>query len=219
MSTPSRSADAEGRPSGETDREVASEAIFGRERELDELERALERVARGPAGVLLEGEAGIGKTRLLNAGREAARRRSYRVLAARPSETEMQLSFAALADLLEDVLDGVLYELPPPQQRALKVALLLEEPDGTAQETRAVPAAFVTALRAIAQERPVVVAVDDVQWLDEPTATVLEYAARRLRDDRIGLMLAVRSGTDSRVRMALERGLSEGHLHATRPAR
>src|SRR5262245_53127062 len=105
-------------------------AVVGRERELDALERFLDAVRERPVGLHLEGEPGIGKTTLWKRAVSSARERSYRVLVSRPVESETQLAFAALGDLLEDVPTDALSELPEPQRHALEVALLRREAGG-----------------------------------------------------------------------------------------
>jgi predicted ATPase len=160
---------------------VATSGIVGREAELEALESFLAR--SDPGAFVIEGEPGIGKTTIWNAGVAAAQDRGYCVLACRPAGSEVQLSFAALGDLLADVLGETLDELPTPQRRALEVALLLEESPGPPPDERAIGLAVLGVLRALARERSVLVAVDDAQWPDQPTATVLEFALRRLRAD------------------------------------
>jgi AAA ATPase domain len=108
---------------------VATE-IIGRDEEVAELRGFLDAVDRFPAAFLVEGEPGIGKTSLWMTGVELARARDLRVLTAIPATAETRLSFAALADLLAPVLADVLVALPPPQRRALEVALLLEDAEG-----------------------------------------------------------------------------------------
>ena len=147
--------------------------MIGRDRELDEIRSFLD-LEGGVAGVLLiQGEAGIGKTTLWQAGVEAARERSFRVLSASPSAAETGMSFAALADLLGGVADEVLAALPAPQRRALEVALLLREAEGSAPDQRAVAAAVLSVLRTLSLADRVLLAVDDVQWLDAASAATL----------------------------------------------
>ena len=167
-------------------------AVVGRRTELETLERFAADVAGGEVGLFLEGPAGIGKTRLWQEGVELARRRGLRVLATRPGGADVQLSFAGLADLLEGVLDETLPMLPPPQRRALEVALLLEESSGVPPDQRAVSAAFLASLRLLASSTPLVIAVDDAQWLDPPSARVLEFALRRVREGPVGVLATVR---------------------------
>ena len=167
-------------------------AVVGRERELDSLERFLDAVAEHPAGLHLEGEAGIGKTTLWKRVVAGARTRSYHVLVSRPVDSETQLAFAALGDLLEDIPTEAMSGLPEPQRRALEVALLRTEAEGPAPLPRAVALGLLGVLRSLTASRPVLVAVDDVQWLDRPSASALEFVARRLREGPIGLLVARR---------------------------
>jgi predicted ATPase len=168
--------------------------IVGRERERAAIGAFLEAAAQRPAVLMLEGVAGIGKTTLWARGVVEARERGLAVLEARPVEREARLSFAGVADLMRDVVEEVLPELPAPQRDALAVALLLERPEGALPESRAVAAALVSALRVLARVRGVVVAVDDVQWLDTPSAGALAFALRRLRSEAVGFLLAQRRG-------------------------
>jgi tetratricopeptide (TPR) repeat protein len=170
----------------------AAETIVGRQTELASLDEFLARLEDGPRGLFLEGEAGIGKTRLWRAGIEVAQQHEFTVLSTRPGETEAKLGFAGLADLLGAVVGELLPELPPPQRRALQVALLLAETDTLPPDDRAVAAAFLGSLRLLAAAGPVLVAVDDVQWLDGASARALEFACRRLHDEPVGILAAVR---------------------------
>jgi DNA-binding CsgD family transcriptional regulator len=185
--------------------------IVGREQELAELRVFLAAVDGLPAAFLVEGEPGIGKTILWRAALELAPPHGYTVLRATPATAETRLSFAALGDLLEPALAETLPELPAPQRRALEVALLLEDSEGRPPDHRAVSVAFLGALRALAEAAPVVVAVDDVQWLDPPSALVLEFALRRLGAERIFFLLTRRIEGDV-GQLGLDRALSEERL-------
>ena len=166
--------------------------LVGRDEELRRLETFLDEAAQGPATLALVGQAGIGKTTLWRGAVDRARARGYRVLEARPSEAERELSFAGLADLLRDV-HGEIGGLPAPQRRALRVALLLEEPRGTPPDERAVATALSGLLTSLAEDGSVVVAVDDVQWLDGPTQSALRFALRRAN---VAALLAHRVDAD-----------------------
>jgi AAA ATPase domain len=167
--------------------------LIGREGARAELERLLE--PGGPARALVvTGEAGIGKTEVWRAGVEAAREGGWRVLVATPAEAEARFSFAALGDLLAGTVDEALSALPRPQRRALEVALLLREPDGAGPDHHAVALAFLGALRSAAATQRLVLAIDDVQWLDAPTASLVGFALRRLEDEPIRTLLTARSG-------------------------
>ncbi len=192
---------------------MASE-IIGREHELAEVRRFLDPANGVPAALTLEGEPGIGKTVLWREGVELARARGFTVLRAIPATAETRLSFAALADLLEPVLADVLPTLPPPQRRALEVALLLEDARGAPPDRRAVAFAFLGAVKALAREGPVVIAVDDVQWLDGPSAFMVEFALRRLRDEPVAFLITLRTG-DEPPPPGLERALPQQALRLT----
>jgi DNA-binding CsgD family transcriptional regulator len=170
--------------------------IVGREEELATLGRFLERGLEGPvstpATLVLEGEAGIGKSTLWLAAVEEARERGLRVLSSRPGEAERGLAFAGLGDLFDDVLDIVLPELSPPRRRALAIALLVEEATGDA-DPRALGVAVRNAIELLAGDGPLVIAIDDLQWLDPSSASVLSFALRRL-DEHVVLLLARRIG-------------------------
>ena len=107
------------------------------------------------------------------------------------------MSFTALRDLLDVAFDEVADRLPPPQRRALQVALLRAEPEGSAQGPAAVAAAFLTVLRELASRTRLLVAIDDVQWLDSASALVLQFAARRLEHEPVRLLLTARSEGDA----------------------
>jgi DNA-binding CsgD family transcriptional regulator len=170
-------------------------AVVGRRAELDALNLFVDSIDRGPAILVLEGEPGLGKTTLWREGLQAAERRSSQVLECRPVQAEAQLAFTALSDLLTDVPVQVFDELPEPQRRALDVALLRAEPEDDEHFPRAVALGFLGVLTALARTRPLVVGIDDVQWLDPASHRVLAFAMRRLRDERIGVLLTRRADT------------------------
>jgi DNA-binding CsgD family transcriptional regulator len=174
------------------------EALVGRQPELAAIDEFVARAPSGPQALFLEGEAGIGKTRLWKQGVEHALAAGFRVLSTHPGSSEVQLAFAGLADLLDGVVAEALPELPPPQRGALEVALLLEEPGPGPADDRAVAAAFLGVLRLLAAGCPLLVAVDDVQWLDASSARVLEFACRRLVEEPIGLLATVRIAPEER---------------------
>lgn len=166
--------------------------LIGRDDERVALGEVLATGVLRPSAVIVEGEPGIGKTSLWRAALNAAAQGGAKVLCASPAGTEVDLAFGALADLLGPVLPSLEDRLPGPQRRALRVALLLEEPDGRAIDDRGVGAALLSGLRLLAQNGPVVVAVDDVQWLDSASGLALAFAARRIVDERVTFVLAAR---------------------------
>lgn len=183
--------------------------VIGREQELEELGRFLDAVERLPAALVLEGSPGIGKTVLWRAGLDLARARGFRVLVAIPASSETRLSLSAVVDLLTPVLADVLPALPAPQRRALEVALLLAEPEGSLPDAHALDAALLSVLRVLASD-PLLVAVDDVQWLDGASAAALMFAVRRLRDEPIALLLTRRlqEGRSAPDQLDLDRALN-----------
>ncbi len=164
-------------------------SLVGRDSEL----AVLGDVVTGGAGaILIVGGAGIGKTTLWDAAVREATARGVRVLAARSSGSEAQLPFAGLIELCEHIDSDELSELAPPQRSALEVALLRAGPrTGTVRDT-AIALGLLGALRAAAARAPVLIAVDDLQWLDEPSASLLAFAARRLGDADVRFLLARR---------------------------
>ena len=107
---------------------------------------------------------------------------------------ERNLAHAGLGDLFEGALDELLPSLPAPRRSALEVALLLADPEGRPPDARAIGVAVLAGLRTLAEAKPVLIAVDDVQWLDASSAASLEFALRRLTDYPTLLLLTRRSG-------------------------
>lgn len=171
-----------------------SAAVVGREAELLALREFVESGGPPSQALVLFGGPGIGKTTLWEAAIAAARENGIRVLASRPAAAEAQLSFAALSDVFDRVDDGDLAELPAPQRHALEVALLRAEPAGRPPDMRAISLGTLNALRRMAGRDRLLVAIDDVQWLDSPSADALAFAVRRLERERIAFLLAKRAG-------------------------
>ncbi|MEP7024524.1 MAG: AAA family ATPase, partial [Actinomycetota bacterium] len=140
---------------------------------------------------MLEGELGIGKTTLWLAAAERARQRGVRVLSCRPSAAEFQLSYASLADVLSDVDERVLQSLPQPQRLAIDFVLLRAPSGPLATDYRATGAALLSVLDRLADETPVLLAIDDLQWVDSSSGQVIDFALRRL-SGRIGVLGALR---------------------------
>jgi len=171
--------------------------VIGREQELASIEAFLDSVREGPRALALSGEPGIGKTVLWEVGVREAERRFPHVLSHRSAEAEAMLAFAGLFDLLAPVLDEVAPSLAPPRRRALEVALLLVEPGSEASDPRAIGLAVLNALQLLAEQGEVMIALDDLQWLDSSSAAALQIALRRLREEPVGLLATVRGRHDA----------------------
>jgi DNA-binding CsgD family transcriptional regulator len=181
--------------------------VVGREAELESLRDFVARISGGAAALVLAGEAGMGKTTLWDAGLAAAEDAGLRLLRARPSESERTLSFAGVRDLFDPVLERALGCLPDAQKRALSRALVLEDDGGPPPDPHAVGVAVLGVVRELAGTETVLVAVDDVQWLDEASTGALAYAARRLADEHVGVLLARRTPLQSALVDELRRSL------------
>jgi DNA-binding CsgD family transcriptional regulator len=189
---------------------MTANAVIGRDDELDSLYAFLDAVEDGPGVLVLSGEPGIGKTILWElVVDEAGSRGAGSVLTHRSAEAEASLSFTGLSDLVTPVLDQVASSLAPLRRRALEVALLLAEPEGEAPDSRAIGLALLDVLRALSERGPVVVALDDVQWLDPSSAAVLQIALRRLREERVRLLASLREGPGTNAPLELERAFRE----------
>lgn len=187
--------------------------MIGRDRELTRAELALDEAVSGAVALVIEGEAGIGKTTVWQRVVGAARARGFGVLACRPTMPEQGLSFAVIGDLLADVEPEAVTSLPAPQRRALEGALLQEEPAEAADDWRATGVGFTSVLRLLARPGPLAVAIDDVQWVDQASRNVIEFAVRRLSNEPVALVLAARVPEQAGVPFALDRSLPVGRLH------
>ncbi|HYH88102.1 MAG TPA: AAA family ATPase [Solirubrobacteraceae bacterium] len=176
-------------------------AIVGREAELERLRE----VVSGPGApcvAFVEGEAGVGKTALLEAVTAEAAAAGALMLRARPTAAEAGSSYSALDDLLRPVLEG-LARLPAPQRRALAAALLLED-SAEPVESRQVGLACLSLLAGL--PGAVVLAIDDWQWLDAASAAVLGFTLRRLEPGTT-VIATVRSGEADEAVAVLVRSL------------
>ena len=168
--------------------------LVGRSAECELLRRLIAGAREESAGViLLRGEPGIGKTSLLTFATGAAD--GFRVLQIQGHESEIEIPFAGLSWLLES-LTGLLGQLPPVQAEALAGALQLETVAGRGGDRLAVAAATLTLLATAADAQPLLVAVDDGQWLDVPSLEAIVFAARRLQAEAIAVVITARSAVD-----------------------
>ena len=205
--------------------------LVSRPVEVRAIHEFLQSVAEQTSGLVIEGEAGIGKTTLWLAAQDDARARGFEVLSARVGETESVLAYAAVADLLGDLDPALLEQLPDLQRLAVDRVLLRASTDGPQTDQRVVAAAFANTVEYLAVEKPLLLAIDNVQWLDSSSQAVVAFAARRFKG-RVGLLVTERCdpnrGTATAwLRLAQPDGikrvrvgpLSLGGLHALISAR
>ena len=166
---------------------MAQDTILGREEELAAIASFIHGDRSGPHALLLEGEAGIGKTTLWRRAAQLAEGTGL-VLMSRAAQAETRLSFAVLGDLLAPVLEGTLEKLPSGQRNALEAALLLGPPTRSSSDARAVSLAVLGVLRSLASIGPVSIAIDDVQWTDTASARALTFALRRMDDGSVSVL-------------------------------
>jgi DNA-binding CsgD family transcriptional regulator len=171
---------------------IAAFDPVGRDAELQKLDDFIASVREGAAAVVVSGVAGIGKTVLLRLAAERATAKGMRALVTRCAEAEMPIDFGALADLIEDGSRELDDELSGQQRESLAAAF----GHGQARQARpdwlVLARATLATLRGLARRGPLIIAVDDMQWLDPGSRRVLTYALRRAADMPIGLIATVR---------------------------
>src|SRR5438034_211552 len=166
--------------------------IIGRREELLAFDGFLGAVPAGGQALLLEGDAGIGKTALWQEGNRLALERGFRVLTSRSAHSETQIAFATVGDMFAPVVEETLPRLTPVQRRALETALLLREPDGPPPEVRLLGLALLSVVRGLSQDGQLLLGLDDVQWVDASSAEVLRFMLRRLEGEPVGVLATVR---------------------------
>jgi DNA-binding CsgD family transcriptional regulator len=183
-------------------------AIVGRELELERLD-AFVRGTGTSQTLALVGAPGIGKTTLWEAALARARDAGVRVLSTRGGAAEAKLSLTGVFDLAEPVADDVLAQLPAPQRAALEVALLRSDPSGRRPGPRTLATAVLTMLRTLASQGPVLVAIEDAQWVDASSQEALAFALRRLDGSNVRVLLTVRADAHPPVAEALEQDAAD----------
>ncbi|MET0424330.1 MAG: AAA family ATPase [Actinoplanes sp.] len=166
---------------------------IGREPELSRFRELLDAVGPGGQAVIVEGEAGIGKSTLVDAVARMAAVRGFGELRCTGVHSETTSGFAGLHELFHPVLDR-LTTLPDRQRQALEVAL--GQADGPAPSRLTTGLAALGLLEECSSEQPLVVVVEDAQWLDASTAQTLAFAARRLSQARVLLIVTMREGAE-----------------------
>ena len=175
-------------------RPIGTTALLGRRSECEALDSLLNAARRGRGGTLvLRGEAGIGKTALLD--QLFRRSDGFTVLQAEGSEFETDLAFSALHQLCVSLTPGI-PRLPGPQRQALEAALAIS--GGEPHRFRAA-LAVLSLLSEAAAVKPLLILVDDAQWLDEESVQALAFVARRIATEPVALVCAVRDPQGARV--------------------
>jgi DNA-binding CsgD family transcriptional regulator len=180
-------------------------AVIGRDPEIAAVSAFLDPEPRGPRALLVEGEAGIGKSTVWFESVRLAEARGYRVLRGRPAESEAKLSYAALADLVGPAFDETRALLPRPQELAL-AATLLRVTSNEPADPRTVATAVIGVLTELIRQQPVLVAIDDVQWVDLASRRALEFVVRRL-PAQLRLFVTRRTEGAAEVPLDLDRAL------------
>jgi len=157
-----------------------SERIASRQAEEQTLVDFLESAPQQPCALIIVGDPGMGKTTLWLDAVSRAGEQGFRVLSSRAAAAESVLAYTALADLLSDVDESIWDHLPAPQREGLDAALLRRRDDAPHTDARAVAAAFLAVIDRLAAQGPVLLAIDDLQWLDTSSANIVSFAARRL---------------------------------------
>jgi DNA-binding CsgD family transcriptional regulator len=165
--------------------------LVGRDGECARIHALLDGVERSGAALLVRGEPGIGKSALLDHAAEQASARGFRVLRTLGVHAETDMPYSRLQELLRPLGEGH-GRLPQVQRAALQTAFGVA--DRSAAQPFLVGLATLTLLTDAAAERPVLVVVDDLHWLDPLSVTVLTFVARRVEHDRIVVIGSVRSG-------------------------
>jgi DNA-binding CsgD family transcriptional regulator len=192
-------------------------AVVGREQELGVASAFVAGLRDGARALLFEGEAGIGKTAVWRAALQEASAHGCRVLACVAEQAEARLSFVGLGDLAADIADELLPALPGPQREALEIALVRRASgSGRAPDPKAVGVGLRSMLVEAARSGPVVVALDDIQWLDAATARALAFAARRLAGHPVGVLATVRVPLIAPDALGLDRAFGADRLTRAR---
>jgi DNA-binding CsgD family transcriptional regulator/tetratricopeptide (TPR) repeat protein len=171
--------------------------LYGRTRDLAVIGAFVDGAANGGGSLLVTGDAGVGKSALLHAAAARAVDDGIRVLRAVGAEFEGDLCFAGLHQVLHPLLDG-LADLPEHHRNALTVALGIAS--GQVPSEHAVTGATMALLRHASQARPLLLAIDDLPWLDQRSATVLR--SLDLAGSRIGMLGVTRNGHSANRRSA-----------------
>jgi DNA-binding CsgD family transcriptional regulator len=170
--------------------------LLGRVAEIEILDGLVQGLPECGGALVVRGEAGIGKSALLDVARRTAAARGFSVLETGGVQSEAHLAFAGLHQLLRPAL-GRLDRLPVRQREAVEAAFGLG--DSAAADTFLIALGTLDLLAEMAADAPLLLIVEDAQWLDTATCDVLAFVARRVELEPIVILFAVRDGFDRRV--------------------
>jgi DNA-binding CsgD family transcriptional regulator len=173
---------------------VVPSRIIGRQADMRKIQLFLEQAACDGRALVVRGAPGMGKSALLNEGVEMARAAGTRVIRVMPASTDSDIAFLSLSQLLLPLWEEM-SRLDPIHSHTLRAALGLR--DGDASTCLTVASATLLLLKVLATERPLLMAIDDAQWLDHSTAVVLNLLARRVEGSGIGVLVAERPGHEN----------------------
>lgn len=186
--------------------------LFGRDAEVAAIARFLEPALDRPVALVLEGEAGIGKTSLWKAALSIATACQYRILSSAPTEAEVHLPYAVLGDVLDRVPEEAMASLSGPLRGGLEVALFQAPAPQGATDQLAVASAFLRLLRHLAIDQNLLLAVDDIQWCDAPSLRVLAFALHRLESPRVKMVATLRGPSLNAAESALRKAAGDDRL-------
>lgn len=170
--------------------------MIGRTKEFERAHRLMGQTDQGACLVVIEGPAGIGKTTVHEGVVASFAERGATVLRCRPLQNEVALARSGLLQLMDPVDAAIVNGLPAPQRRALRVALRWDEPDGGRIEAQTLAAALTAVVRTLAGRGRLLIALDDLQWLDMATGLALAHAVRRLDEQPIAVLASRRTPAD-----------------------
>jgi DNA-binding CsgD family transcriptional regulator len=176
---------------------VPASLLYGRDRELARVRDLIDHVSDRGGALVISGDAGIGKSALISQAAARARQRGLSVLTATGVQSEARFAFAGLHQLLRPFLDA-LEKLPGPQRRALEMAFgILDVLDGKAPDVFLIALGALGVITDAAVKVPLLLVVEDAQWLDGPSCEVLGFIGRRLDMEPVILLFGVREGVGS----------------------
>src|SRR5829696_5558635 len=198
------------RPASEPYSRPRPDLLLGRDPEIATIAALLDAEGQQPAAVVFSGDAGIGKSSVVQAGIDMAAARGLTTLVARPSEMQAGAPFAVVTDLTAG-LEAAIDQLPSPQRHALRVATLRDAALSPGLQPHVVAVALRNLLLALGSDGPFCVVLDDAHWVDDASHAVLSYAARRLDHVPVRWIVATRPSPRP-VGSLLREGVARGRL-------